>query len=224
MRRFWTFFSGQHRLHGPTAIDARFLAARQQCVFLALEVTPFIDREHRLLALAYRIQRIAKAEQDIGPSEPNFSRRYPFICERAIRFPHVHHPQAATFRGVFELCHASPRVVLDAKLDREATNLIAHHEMVSMALADRDRAIAEGFRSGFGRMGRLRAHVLLHQCLDHTRAETQFLGNTTAATPSHVISMRRACAGCQLDNRGYPTSVNSRNTHLSPQDNSRTRR
>ena len=111
------------------------------------------------------------------------------------RFPHVHHRQAnpTAFlwpQPAIELLHAGFRTVLAPEPDGSAAQQIAHHDPVSVPLADRHLVDANDQRAGASHPLHLLPHVLLVQLLYRLPIQTQFLGHRldrrVAAPPPHV--------------------------------------
>ena len=186
---------GQQGLQGLAAIEVQVLAVREQRVLLALDVAPFLASESGVLALAHLIERLAQVAQDVELVEQDRCLRRFFLGHGAKRFPHVHHRQADACglgfaQPVVDLRQARRRAVLTAKPDRAATDEVAHHDAVGVALADRDLVHADGLGGGVADLRQLRRHVLLLQRLDRVPVKPQFLG--------HVLDGRAAAASADV--------------------------
>src|SRR6476659_3447776 len=72
-----------------------------------------------------------------------------------------------------ELAHARLRAVLAAKPDRPAAQKIAHHDPVSVTLADRNLINADHLRTRRARSCKLGFHVLLVEGLDRVPVQIQ---------------------------------------------------
>src|SRR3954468_16995809 len=84
----------QQRLQRFLAVQREVLLARQQRVFLTLDVAPLAAREPRILALADRIQRLAQMADDMELVEQNRGSRCMRIRRQTERPPHVHDRKA----------------------------------------------------------------------------------------------------------------------------------
>ena len=85
-----------------------------------------------------------------------------------------------------ELAHARLRAVLAAKPDRPAAQKIAHHDPVSVTLADRNLINADHLRTRPARSRKLGLHVLLVEGLDRMPVQPQIRRN--------VLDRRRSTA------------------------------
>ena len=85
-----------------------------------------------------------------------------------------------------ELAHARLRAVLAAKPDRPAAQKIAHHDPVSVTLADRNLVNADHLRTRPARSRKLGLHVLLVEGLDRMPVQPQIRRN--------VLDRRRSTA------------------------------
>ena len=104
---------------------------------------------------------------------------------------HIHHRKAnapALFCAEpdIELAHARLRAVLAAKPDRPAAQEIAHHDPISVALADRNLVNADHLRTRPARSRKLGLHVLLVERLDRVPVKPQIRRN--------VLDRRRSTA------------------------------
>jgi len=72
---------------------ARVLPARQQRIFLTLDVAALAAREPGILALANRIQDLAQMADDVKLVEQNRRLRRMFIRRQSKRLRHVHDRQ-----------------------------------------------------------------------------------------------------------------------------------
>src|SRR4029079_17889946 len=75
----------------PLAIQREVLPARQQRIFLTLDVAPVAAGEPRVLALAHRIQSLAEMAHDVELIEQNRGLWRMRLRRRPKRLPHVHH-------------------------------------------------------------------------------------------------------------------------------------
>src|SRR5215204_239310 len=170
----------QQRLQRPLAVEREILPARQQGVFLPLDVAPVAAGKPRVLALADRIQGLAQMAYDMELVEQNRGLRRMRIGRQAERFPHVHHRKAdarallGAEPGV-EPLHARLRAVTTAEPDRPATQQVADHDPVGVPLADRDLVDPDHLRAGPARARQLGLHVLHLQRLDRVPVECQLL-------------------------------------------------
>src|SRR5450756_2665113 len=80
----------QQRLQRLLAFQAQVLLARQQRVFLTLDVAPLAALEPAILALANRIQGFAQMADDMELIEQNRRLRRMRIRRQSKRLPHVH--------------------------------------------------------------------------------------------------------------------------------------
>ncbi len=177
------------------ALQSQVLAARQQGVFLALDVTPLPVTEPGVLALADFVQCRTQVAHDVElVVQDRRLRRLP--PGRVVKWlPHVHHrePQAvALFRpqpGI-KLVHRRLRTVLPAKPDRTSPHEVTHHDAVGVARADRDLINADHLGGRVAGTRQLRRHVLLLQLLDRMPVEFQLRCNVldarAPATTTHV--------------------------------------
>src|SRR4051812_21497651 len=105
------------------AVEREVLLARQQRIFLALDVAALAARKPRILALANRIQRLAQMADDMELVEQNRRLRRMRIGRQMKRLPHIHDGKAnaRTLRlaqpGI-KLAHARLRAIGAAKPDR----------------------------------------------------------------------------------------------------------
>src|SRR5271166_275508 len=170
----------QQCLQRPLAVEREVLLARQQGVFLALDVAPVAALQPRVLALADRIQSLAEMAHDMEFVEQNRGLRRMRLRRQAERLPHVHDGKAnartlALAEPGVELPHARLRAVLAAEPDRSAAQKVADHDPVSVALADRYLIDPDHLRTGCARARELGLHVLHFQRLDRVPVERQFL-------------------------------------------------
>src|ERR1700686_2139835 len=133
----------QQGLQRLFALKREVLLARQQRVFLTLDVAPLAALEPSILALANRIQGFAQMADDMELVEQNRGLRRIRLRRPAERFPHVHDgkPNARTLllpEPSVEPTHARLRAVLASKPDRAPPNEVAHHDPIGVSLADRD--------------------------------------------------------------------------------------
>src|SRR6202043_3144001 len=117
------FVGRQQRLQRLLAIEREVLPARQQRVFLALDVAPLAALEPGILALANRIQGLTQMADDMELIEQNRRLWRMGIRRQAERLPHVHDGETNTRTlllaepGV-ELAHARFRTVVAANPER----------------------------------------------------------------------------------------------------------
>ena len=102
------------------------------------------------------------------------------LCRQTERFPHVHDgkPNTRTLllaKPGVELTHARLRAVLAAKPDRAPPNEVAHHDPIVVSLTDRYLVDADRLGTRRACFGKLRAHILLFQCLDRVPVELELL-------------------------------------------------
>src|ERR1700720_499574 len=133
----------KQRLQGLLAIEREILLARQQCVFLALDVAPTAPRKAPIFALANPIQGLAQMPHDMELVEQNRGLRRMRRRRQPKRLPHVPHrqpnaPALLLAKPGLELAHACLGTVLAAKPDRPAPQQIAHHDPIGVTLTDRD--------------------------------------------------------------------------------------
>jgi hypothetical protein len=123
----------QQCLQRPLAVKREVLLAREQGVFLALDVAPVAALQPRVLALADRIQSLAEMAHDMELVEQNRGLRRMRLRRQAERLPHVHDGKAnartlALAEPGVELPHARLRAVLAAKPNRCCPELGAQGE------------------------------------------------------------------------------------------------
>src|ERR1700704_275494 len=185
----------QQCLQRPLAVEREVLPARQQGVFLALDVAPVAAGKPRVLALADRIQGFAQMAQDVELVEQNRGLRRMRLRRQAERFPHVHHGKAKARAlpraepGV-EGAHARLRAVLAAEPDRPPANEVADHDAVGVTFANRNLVEADRPRCWRARARELGLHVLHLQRLDRVPVQRQLL--------RHVLDRRLAAAPADI--------------------------
>src|SRR5450756_2670253 len=161
----------QQRLQRLLAFQAQVLLARQQRVFLTLDVAPLAALEPAILTLANRIQGFSQMADDMELIEQNRRLRRMRIRRQSKRLPHIHDRQANARTlllaepGV-ELAHARLRPVLAAKPDRAAAQKVADHDPVGVTFADRNLVDADHLRTRRAHALELGFHVLHLQRLD----------------------------------------------------------
>src|SRR5262249_6965777 len=185
----------KERLQGLLAIERQILPARQQGVFLALDVAPVTVGKAGIFALANRIQGLAQMPHDMELVEQDRSlRRMRRRCQPE-RLPHVHDgkPDVRTLARAepgIELAHARLRTVLAAEPDRPAAIKIAHHDPIGVALADRNLINADRPRPRRAGTLELRLHVLHLKRLDGVPVQPQF--------PRHILDRPVAAAAADV--------------------------
>ena len=121
------------------------------------------------------------------------------------RLPHVHHRQTDALAFLVsqpgeELAHAGLGAVLAAEPDGTASDQIADHDTVGVALAHRDLVDADHLGGGYPRAGELRAHVLLVQLLDTVPVQVQLVGHlldgAVATAPTHLVGKALGVQRC----------------------------
>src|SRR6516225_1830567 len=186
----------KQRLEGLLAIERQILPARQQGVFLTLDVAPVAAGKAAIFALAHRIQGLAEMPHDMELVEQNRGLRRMRLRRLAERLPHVHDgkPDARTLAFAepgIELAHARLRAIRAAEPDRPAAIKIAHHDPVGVTLANRDLVDADRPWSRRAGTLELRFHILHLKSLDGVPVQPQFrrhvLDRSVAAAPAHVI-------------------------------------
>src|SRR6195256_5190226 len=189
------FVGRQQYLQRLLAVEREVLSAREQRVFLALDVAPLATLELGILALANRIQGLAQMANDMELVEQNRRLWRMRIRRQAERLPHVHDGEANTRTlllaepGV-ELAHASLRTGLAAKPDRPTANEVADHDPVGVAFADRYLVDADHLRRRRARAFELGFHVLHVQRLDRVPVQRQsrrhILDRLRPTAPAHI--------------------------------------
>ena len=209
------FVPRQQGLQCPPVIHAQVLAVRQQGVFLSLDETALFASQSCVLSAPHFIQRIIQMAYNVKLVEQD--RRLmkllaiPLGCQKAAtkwlvmrrlagccvvkRFPHIHHRQASFCaflrpKPIMELHHARFGSILPAKPDGPATNQVAHHDAVSMPLANCDSVDANRLGARGASTSQLYCHVLLVQLLDRVPVQVQLASHIiyggTATTPTNV--------------------------------------
>ena len=183
-------------LERPPAVQRQVLSTREQRVLLTLDVASIPTAESPILGLAHLVERLAQMTHDVELVEENRRLRGTFVRHVAKWLPHVHHRQANAFglllaQPVVQHPHALLGAVFAAEPDRALANQIAHHDAVSVSLADRDLVDANRLGAGRTRAGKLRPHILHLQVLDRVPVEMQLLGHAPdrpgCTAPVHVV-------------------------------------
>src|SRR5262245_40035669 len=181
----------QQRLQRLLAVEREVLLARQQRVFLALDVASVAAREPPIFVLANRIQGLAQMAHDMELVEQNCRLRGMCMRRQSKRLPHVHDRQTNARALAFakpgvELAHARLRAILATKPNRPTAKQIADHDPISVTLADPNLVNTDHLRAGAARTLQLGFHVLLVQRLDRVPVQGQFI--------RHVLDCRLPAA------------------------------
>src|SRR5712692_7182522 len=142
----------QQRLQRLPTLQREVRLARQQRVFLTLDVAPLAAREPGILTLANRIQGLAQMADDMELVEQNRRLRCMRIRRQTERLPHVHDGEAnartlSLAEPAVELAHARLRAVGAAEPDRPPAHKVADHDSVSVTFADRNLVDADHLRT-----------------------------------------------------------------------------
>src|SRR5258705_7916276 len=187
----------QQRLQRFLAVEREVLPARQQGVFLALDVAPIAAGKPCVLALADRIQGFAQMAHDVELVEQNRGLRCMHLRRQAERLRHVHHSKAKAralprAKPGVEGAHARLRAVLAAEPDRPPRNEVADHDAVGVTFANRNLVDADRPRCWRARARKLGSHVLHLQRLDRVPVQRQFFRHVfdrrLSAAPADIIS------------------------------------
>src|ERR1700730_6910543 len=190
------FVGRQQYLQRLLAVEREILSAREQRVFLALDVAPLAILAPGILALANRIQGLPQMADDMELVEQNRRLWRMRIRRQAERLPHVHDGEANTRTlllaepGV-ELAHARLRTILAAKPDRPPAHKVADNDPVIVSFADRYLVDADHLRPGRAHALELGFHVLLVQRLDRVPVQRQVLSHVLdrcrPTTLAHIV-------------------------------------
>src|SRR5262245_7940726 len=187
----------QQRLQRLLTLQREALLARQQRVYLPLDVAPPAALQPGIFALANVIQGFPQMAHDMELVEQNRRLWRMYIRRQTKRLPHVHDRQANAralpfAEPVVELAHARLRAVLATEPDRAAAHEIADHDPVGVPFADRKLVDADHLRTGRARALELRFHVLQVQRLDGVPVQRQLLRDIldrrSPAAPADKIS------------------------------------
>src|SRR6266567_4083159 len=91
VRRVEPLVGGEQGLQGPPAIQGEVLTMREKRVLLALDETPILSRETRVLALADKVEGDAEVTQDMELVEEDARLRRMVAGRGAEGLPHIHH-------------------------------------------------------------------------------------------------------------------------------------
>src|SRR5262244_4083125 len=178
------------------AFKGKVVPARQERIFLSLDEAPIFAHQPPGLVFSNLIQRLAQMAHHMKLVVQNsclWRRGFSGVSKW---LPHVHDRQAnpcacGLSQLIKELSQALLRTVLAAKPDRSALFQVAHHNPVSVTLANRYLVNADDLRLGLTGTCDLRLHVLLVQLFDRVPVKLKFLGyvfdGRRAATPPHII-------------------------------------
>ena len=172
----------QQGLEGLPAVQGQVLPAAQQDIFLALEVAPFLALKPGVFGLAHLVQGVVEVPHDVKLVEQGRSLRRPLLGGVAKRRPHVHYrqPDAADLllaQPVIELVHGFLRAILAPEPQGPASDQIAHHDAIGVALANRDLVDTDGLGRRCAGPRQLGCHVLLVQRFDGMPVQAKFLGD-----------------------------------------------
>src|SRR5271157_597899 len=202
--RFLEEVSGVQSLVGPqqelerlAPFQREVLLARQQGIFLALDVAALFPRQPRILLLAHMIERLAQMAHDVELVEQDRGLRRRRGGGVAKRLPHVHHGKADApalrAKPLIKLGQAGFRAVPAAEPDRPHANQVADHDAIIVAFANRDLVDPDHTRRRSARLGELSAHVLLVQLLDGVPVQLELLG--------HIPDRRATTAPADLEGK-----------------------
>ncbi len=186
----------QQAFERATPFQSEIDPTREQGVLLPLDVAAPFARQARVVALSELVEHLVQMARDVKLVEQDRRLRRLGLSGIAKGLPHVHYRQAdaavlVLCQSCKELLHARLRAIAPAEPNRAASQQIAHHDAVGMALADGDLVNADHFRCGITRFGKLRGHVLLVQLFHRVPVELQFrrhlLDARLPAAPSDVV-------------------------------------
>jgi hypothetical protein len=182
---------------------AQVFPARQQSIFLSLDVAPVLSRQPGIFASPDQVEGLAQMPQNMKLVEQNGGLGSILSGRFGESLPHIHDPQPNTPTGLQtqlfeELVQALLGPILPSEPDGPPSNQIADDDPVDMTFAQGDFVDADDARLWRRMTSELLPHVLHLEGFDRAPVETEFLGHILdGRTPAAAADVEREAFGIE---------------------------